>query len=224
MPRSASASRRLPEIPAANIDGLKLERLTVESDDSAVDEQLQRLAGANKNWTDAKKGHAAATGDLVVMDFAGSVDGTPFEGGTGSDMQVELGSGQLIPGFEEQLVGAKVGDEREINVTFPDDYPAEKLKGSRGSLRRNGQGREDRRRSPSSTTISRRPLGLQDLEQLKGILRDQQQQELNGLTRTHMKRRLLDELASRHSLPGAGIDGRRRIPEHHAAASPRGEP
>ena len=109
----------LPEIPAANIDGLKLERLTVESDEAAVEEQLQRLASANKNWSDAKKGHAAATGDLVVMDFVGSVGGKPFDGGTGTDMQVELGSGQLIPGFEEQLVGAKVGDSRDVRSTSP---------------------------------------------------------------------------------------------------------
>ena len=67
-------------------------------------------------------------------------------------------------------------------------------------------------------------LGLKDLDQLRGLIRDQQQQELNGLTRTHMKRRLLDQLAARHDFPGAAIDGRRRISEHHAAASPRGEP
>src|SRR4030095_1664709 len=96
---------------------------------SAVDEQLQRLAGANKNLTDAKKGHAPATGDAVVIDFAGSVDGTPFEGGAGTDMQVELGSGQLIPGFEAQLVGAKTGESRDVQVTFPEDYPVENLKG-----------------------------------------------------------------------------------------------
>ena len=94
-------------MPSPKIDDLKLERLTVELDEGAVDEQIRRLAGANKSWTDAKKGHAAATGDLVVMDFAGSVAGKPFDGGTGNDMQIELGSGQLIPGFEDQLVGAK---------------------------------------------------------------------------------------------------------------------
>ena len=197
----------LPEIPAANIEGLKLERLTVESDESAVDEQLQRLAGSNKNWTDAKKGHAAAIGDLVVMDFAGSVDGTPFEGGTGSDMQVELGSGQLIPGFEEQLVGAKVGDEREVNVTFPADYPAEKLKGAAAMFAVTVKSVKVAGESKLDDDFAK-TLGLQDLEQLKGILRDQQQQELNGLTRTHMKRRLLDELASRHSfqVPESMVD------------------
>ena len=188
----------LPEVPPADIDGLKLERLTVEADEAAVDEQLQRLAGANKSWTDAKKGHAAANGDLVVMDFAGSVDGKAFDGGTGTDMQVELGSGQLIPGFEEQLVGAKIGDEREVNVSFPADYGVENLKGKAATFAVTVKAVKIAGESKLDNDFAK-TLGLQDLEQLKGILRDQQQQELNGLTRTHMKRRLLDELASRHS-------------------------
>jgi trigger factor len=197
----------LPEVPAAEIEGLKLERLTVEVDEGAVDEQLQRLAGANKNWTDAKKGYAAATGDLVVMDFAGSVDGTPFEGGTGTDMQVELGSGQLIPGFEDQLVGVKVGDEREVNVTFPSDYPAENLKDKAAVFAVTVKGVKTAGEAKLDDDFAKQ-LGLQDLDQLKGILRDQQQQELNNLTRTHMKRRLLDQLASRHSfqVPESMVD------------------
>ena len=188
----------LPEIPAANIDDLKLERLTVETDEAAIEEQIQRLASANKSWNDAKKGHAAANGDLVVMDFVGSVDGTPFEGGTGSDMQVELGSGQLIPGFEDQLVGAKVGDKREVNVTFPDDYGAENLKSKAAKFDVTVKAVKTAGETKIDDDFAK-ALGLQDIEQLRGILRDQQQQELNGLTRTHMKRRLLDELASRHS-------------------------
>ena len=190
----------LPDVPAASIDDLKLERLTVELDESAVDEQVQRLAGANKSWTDAKKGHAASNGDAVVIDFAGSVDGTPFEGGSGNDMQIELGSGQLIPGFEDQLVGAKAGDKRDVQVTFPDDYPVENLKGKAAtfdvavkSVKQAGEAKAD--------DAFAQQLGLKDLEQLRGILREQIQQELNGLTRTHMKRRLLDELAARHSFP-----------------------
>jgi len=119
----------LPDVPTPNIDDIKLERLAVEVDEGAIDEQLQRLASSNKSFTDAKKGHAAASGDAVVMDFAGSVGGEAFDGGTGTDMQVEIGAGQLIPGFEDQLVGAKVGDKREVKVTFPDDYPVENLKG-----------------------------------------------------------------------------------------------
>src|SRR5437763_7013635 len=118
----------LPDVPKPKIDDLKLDRLTVEPDEAAVDEQIKQLASQSKRWEDAPKKHAAAMGDQVVMDFEGEVDGKPFEGGKGEDMSVELGSGQLIPGFEDQLVGVKAGDKRQVKVTFPDDYPAENLK------------------------------------------------------------------------------------------------
>ena len=188
----------LPDVPTPNIDDIKLERLTVEVDEGAIDEQLQRLASSNKSFTDAKKGHAATSGDAVVMDFAGSVGGEAFDGGTGTDMQVEIGAGQLIPGFEDQLVGAKVGDKREIKVTFPDDYPVENLKGKAANFDVTVKAVKTAGETKLDDEFAK-TLGLKDLDQLKGILRDQQEQELNGLTRTHMKRRLLDELAARHS-------------------------
>jgi trigger factor len=187
----------LPEVPEPKIKDLKLERLTVEVDESAIDSQLEQLASNTKNWVDTKKGHKAATGDFVTMDFEGTVDGELFEGGKGEGMSVEIGKGDLIPGFEEQLVGAKIGDEREIKVTFPDEYPSEKVKGKPAvfavkitDVKTSGETKVDEEFAKA--------LGLQSLDQLKGILRDQAQQELNGLTRTHMKRQLLDQLAERH--------------------------
>jgi trigger factor len=187
----------LPDVGAPQIEDLKLERLTVEPDDAAVQQQLEQLAANNKRWEDAPKKHAAANGDLVVMDFEGEVDGKPFEGGKGEDMSIELGSGRLIPGFEDQLVGAKAGDTREVNVTFPDDYQAENLKGKKATfavsvkaVKTAGENKVDEEFAKS--------LGLQDLEQLKGLIRGQVEQELNNLTRTHMKRQLLDQLAARH--------------------------
>ena len=190
----------LPEVPPANIDGLKLERLTVEVDDAAVDQQLENLATSNKSWSDAPKGHKAANGDLVVIDFSGSVGGEAFEGGSGEDMRVELGSGQLIPGFEEQLIGVKAGDQRQLNVSFPDDYPAENLKGKAAVFAVTVKAVKIAGETKADDEFAK-ALGLTDLEQLKGLLRDQLQQELNGLTRTHMKRRLLDQLAERHDFP-----------------------
>src|SRR5437870_4241312 len=89
----------LPNVPTPKIDKLALERLTVEPDEKAVDEQIKQLASQSKRWSDAPKKHAAAVGDLVVMDFEGKVGGKAFEGGAGEGMSVELGSGQLIPGF-----------------------------------------------------------------------------------------------------------------------------
>jgi trigger factor len=127
------------------------------------------------------------------MDFEGKVGGKPFEGGKGEDMSVELGSGRLIPGFEEQLVGAKPGDSREVKVTFPKDYPVENLKGQEAvfdvtvkAVKVAGKAKADDEFAKS--------LGLDSMDKLREILRQQQEQELNGLTRTHMKRRLLDQL------------------------------
>lgn len=190
----------LPDVPTPKIDNLKLERLTVEADESAVDAQIEKLAATQKNWVGAAKTHMAAQGDLVVMDYVGTVDGEEFAGGKGEGMSVELGSGTLIPGFEDGLVGAKAGDEREVQVTFPDDYPAENLKGRPAKfavkvteVKVAGDSKVDDELAKS--------LGLTGLDQLKGLIRDQLQQELNGLTRTHMKRRLLDQLAERHDFP-----------------------
>ena len=187
----------LPQIPDPNVSDLKLERLTAEVTDEEVNSQLNRLAGQSKKWSDAPKKHAAQIGDLVVMDFAGSVKGKPFEGGTGTDMSVELGSGRLIPGFEDQLVGATVGEERTVKVTFPDNYQAAALKGKDAqfdvkvtAVRTAGENAADDDFAKS--------LGLKDLEQLKELIRGQLQQELNQLTRTHMKRQLLDILSDRH--------------------------
>jgi trigger factor len=187
----------LPDVPAPNIDGLRLERLTVEPDEAAVDERVAQLASQTKRWNDAPAKHAAATGDLVEVDFAGTVDGKPFEGGSGENMAIELGSGRLIPGFEDQLVGAKRGDKRVVTVTFPADYPVADLKGKPATfdvtvklVKTAGETRAD--------DDFAKTLGLDSLEKLRSVIRDQLAQELNGLTRTHMKRQLLDELADRH--------------------------
>ncbi len=186
----------LPEIPAPDISGIKLERLTVEPDEKAVDEQIERLLQTNKSWKDAPKSHKAGSGDLVVMDFEGKVGGTPFEGGKGEDMSVEIGSGQLIPGFEDQLIGARTGDKREVKVAFPKDYPVADLKGQDATFDVEVKQVKVAAEAKADEDFAK-SLGLESLDQLKQILRDQQGQELNGLTRTHMKRRLLDQLAER---------------------------
>jgi len=187
----------LPDVPAPQIDGLSLTRMTVEVDEGAVDEQLQQIASANKRWTDAPKKHAAATGDLVVIDFEGKVNGEAFAGGAGTDMSVEIGSGQLIPGFEDQLVGAKAGDKRDVEVTFPADYNVADLAGKPATFAVTVKGVKTAGENKVDEEFAK-SLGLQSLDQLREVIRDQQRQELNGLTRTHMKRQLLDQLAARH--------------------------
>ena len=132
-----------------------------------------------------------------MIDFEGTVGGKPFEGGKGEDMSVELGSGQLIPGFEDGLVGAKAGDKREVKVTFPADYRRTNLKGKAAAFAVTVKAVKTAGESQGRRGI-RQVARPQSLDQLRGLIRDQQQQELNGLTRTHMKRQLLDQLAARH--------------------------
>jgi len=197
----------LPDVPSPQIEGLKLERLTVEADESQVDEQLKQLAAGQKSWTDAEEGREAQNGDQVMIDFVGKADGVAFEGGTGEDMALELGSGALIPGFEEQLVGVKAGDSRTIEVTFPENYPAADLKGKPATFDITVKAVKTAGEVELSDEFAK-SLGLEGLDQLKGLLRDQQTQELNGLTRTHMKRRLLDQLADTHQfeVPPSMVD------------------
>jgi len=187
----------LPEVPEAAIDGLKLERLTVPVEDAEIEETLKRIAGSNKQFEDGDAGRAAATGDLVVIDFVGSVDGVEFEGGKGEGVSLELGSGQFIPGFEDQLVGAKAGDEKTVNVTFPEGYGAKNLAGKDAVF----QVTVEQVRAPKETALDddfAKQLGLEGIDKLKELVKGQLEQEHNGLTRTHMKRKLLDTLAAAH--------------------------
>jgi len=185
----------LPVVELPPLDGLALEKLTVPVSDAEVDEQIAKLASGQKTFVPARKAKKAADGDQLIIDFAGKVDGVAFDGGTAEDTALELGAGRFIPGFEEQLVGVKAGDQKQIVVTFPADYPAENLKGKAATfditvkeVRVAGEAELDDSFAKS--------LGLESLDQLKGLLRGQLEQETAGLTRTAMKRALLDQLAA----------------------------
>lgn len=187
----------LPEIAAPSIDGLALERLTVEVSDGQIDEAVERIASQSKQYEDAAEGHAAVEGNQVVMDFVGKIDGVAFDGGTGEGMAVVIGSGNLIPGFEDQLVGVKVGEEKTIEVTFPADYNAENLKGKDATFDLAITAVKTAREGAPDDEFAKQ-LGLESLQQLRDLLKGQIEQEHNGLTRTHMKRKLLDQLAAAH--------------------------
>jgi trigger factor len=187
----------LPAIAAPSIDGIILDRLTVEVSDAQVDESILKLAEGQKSFEAADKKYAAKMGDSVVIDFEGKLDGVPFEGGKGEGMAVELGSGQLIPGFEDQLVGVKANDEKVLNVTFPDDYNAENLKGKAATfdivvneVRKPVEAKADDNLA--------KMFGLDGIDKLRELMKVQVEQEHNGLTRTYMKRQLLDQLAAGH--------------------------
>jgi trigger factor len=197
----------LPDVPEAEIEGIPLEKLVVEPDAAALEDALQRLADQQKSFTDAPAKHKAKLGDLVVMDFAGSVDGTAFDGGTGTGMEVELGSGRLIPGFEDQLVGAKAGEAREVTLTIPEDYPNTAIAGKDAVFAVTVTAVKTAA-TPAIDDSLATNLGLESLDQLKDVLKDQLGSELESLTRTHMKRKLLDHLAAvyRFDVPPSMVD------------------
>ncbi|HEY0011314.1 MAG TPA: trigger factor [Allosphingosinicella sp.] len=190
----------LPDVGAPQIGDLKLERLAVEPSDAEVDEALSRIAEGQKSYEPAPASRAAETGDQLIIDYEGSVGGTPFEGGKGEAMAVVLGSGQLIPGFEDQLIGAKANEQRTLNVRFPDEYGAENLAGKDAVFEVTVNEVQTARETKLDDAFAQ-SMGLEGIDQLRGLLKGQLQQELNGLIRTHMKRQLLDTLAGRHDFP-----------------------
>jgi len=197
----------LPEIEAPSVDGLTLERLTVPISDAEVDEALAKLAGNQKSYKDAPKAKKSADGDQLIIDFVGRVDGEEFEGGKAEGAPLVLGSGQFIPGFEEQLSGLKAGDTRTITVKFPDDYPAANLKGKEAEFDVTVQAVKVEGETKVDDEFAK-SLGLESLAKLKELLKGQLEQETAGLTRTQMKRQLLDKLAADHdfAVPPGMVD------------------
>ncbi|MDC0886555.1 trigger factor [Altererythrobacter sp.] len=197
----------LPQVEAPSIDGIKLERMTVPVSDDAVMAQIENIASGNKSYKDAAKSKKAADGDQVIIDFVGSVDGVEFDGGKAEDAPLVIGSGTFIPGFEEQLEGAKTGDEKTITVTFPAEYQAENLAGKEAQF----DVKVKQVKVATETKIDDEfatNLGLESLDKLKELLRGQLEQETGGLTRTQMKRSLLDQLAAGHdfAVPEGMVD------------------
>ena len=187
----------LPEVPVPSIEGITLERLTVEATDDAIDAAVQQIAYQQKSFDEAPKSHKAALGDLVVMDFVGKVDGEEFDGGKAEGASIELGSGRLIPGFEDQLVGVKANDSLTVNVTFPDSYSVAYLEGKAATFDVVVNEIRVAKKAVADDEFAK-SLGLEGIEQLRGLLKGQVEQETTGLTRIHMKRRLLDQLAASH--------------------------
>ena len=197
----------LPAIDAPSIDGIKLERLVVPVTDAQIDEALGNIASQNKSYKDAAKTKKAADGDQLIIDFVGKLDGVEFDGGKAEDAALVIGSNTFIPGFEEQLVGVKTGQEKTITVTFPAEYQAENLAGKEATFDITVKAVK----VESETTLDEdfaKSLGLDSLDKLKEIMKAQLEQQTAGLTRTQMKRALLDQLAAGHSfeVPGTMVE------------------
>ncbi|MEO1604638.1 MAG: trigger factor [Pseudomonadota bacterium] len=183
----------LPVIPEVDMAAIALERLVVKADDAAVDEALGNLAETAQDFKARKKGSKAKDGDQVMIDFVGKVDGEAFEGGSAEDYPLVIGSGSFIPGFEEQLVGAKAGEEPSVTVTFPEEYQAENLKGKEAVF----DCVVKEVKEPVAAAIDdelAKKFGADDLEALKGQIGERLEAEYAGAARAVMKRALLDKL------------------------------
>lgn len=197
----------LPTVEAPSIDGLKLEKLTVPVTDEQIDEALGNIASQNKSYKDAAKTKKAADGDQLIIDFVGKLDGVEFDGGKAEDAALVLGSGTFIPGFEDQLVGVKTGEEKTITVTFPAEYQAAHLAGKDATFDITVKAVK----TETETTIDdefAKSLGLDSIDKLREIMKAQLEQQTAGMTRTQMKRSLLDQLAAGHSfeVPATMVD------------------
>jgi trigger factor len=183
----------LPPIPEIDAAAVALDRLIVKADDKAIGEALDNLAASAKTFDDRKKGAKAKDGDQVVIDFKGSVDGELFEGGSAEDYPLVLGSKSFIPGFEDQLVGVKVGDEVTVSVTFPENYGAKHLAGKAAVFACTVKAVKEPKPAAIDDELAKK-FGAEDLAALKAQIAERLEAEYKGAARAVLKRSLLDQL------------------------------
>ena len=191
----------MPDFKPVDPKSLKLTRPVYEASDADLDEALKELAGQAKTYEDkGGKAPKAAEGDQLTIDFVGKIDGEVFEGGSAEDADLIIGSNRFIPGFEEQLTGAKVGDEKTIEVTFPENYQAAHLAGKAATFDVKVKALKAPQDSKIDDDFAKR-LGLESIDKLKELLRDNLNQQYKGAARFKLKRALLDELDKAHDFP-----------------------
>ncbi len=183
----------LPEIPELDLKSISVEKLVVKADDAAVQEALGNLAETAQDFKARRKGSKAKDGDQVVMDFVGKVDGEAFEGGSAEDYPLVLGSNSFIPGFEEQLVGVKTEEEKEVTVSFPEDYQAEHLAGKEAVFSCTIKEVKEPVAAEINDDLAQK-FGAEDLEALKTQIGERLEAEYAGAARAVMKRAMLDKL------------------------------
>jgi len=188
----------LPSFELADLSDVSLTKLVASPSEAEIDEALERMAGQNRPFADRDEGAAAETGDRVTIDFVGRIDGTEFEGGKAEGVDLELGSGTFIPGFEEQLVGAKAGDERVVTATFPEDYQAAHLAGKEAAF----DVKVTRVQAPGEAKIDdafAENLGLENLEKLREAVSKAMGGDLEAQSRRRLKKELLDALDTKYA-------------------------
>jgi trigger factor len=191
----------MPEFEPIDVTSLKLTRPIYRPDQAELDSELAEIVTQNRTF-EARAGKApkAADGDQVVIDFVGSMGGEPFEGGAAEDAEIILGSGQFIPGFEEQLVGAAVGAKRTVRTTFPADYQVDRLKGKDAQFEVIVKAVRAPKAAKADNALAER-LGMKDLAALKDVLRTNVEGRYQSASRFKLKRALLDALDKAHDIP-----------------------
>jgi trigger factor len=195
----------LPQIEIANLGEIQIERLKPEVPEAEIDSALERIAKQQRKAEPVER--AAEKGDVVVMDFVGSVGGVEFPGGSAKDYSLELGSGSLIPGFEDQLIGIKAGEERLVKVDFPADYGAEDLAGKAAEFKVNATAIKAMADQPIDESLAT-AVGMDNLAALRDVVRERIERDYSGIARQKLKRQLLDRLAERHhfTVPAGMVD------------------
>ena len=188
----------LPSFELADLSDVSVTKPTASPSEAEVDEAITRMARGNRPFAARDEGAAAESGDRLSIDFTGRIDGEAFEGGTGENIQLELGSGSFIPGFEEQLLGAKVGDQRPVKVKFPENYGAEHLAGKDAEFDVTVKAVE----VPGEVAIDdalAKGFGMDDLEKLKEAIRSAIQRDFDAQARRKVKKELLDALDGKYA-------------------------
>jgi trigger factor len=187
----------VPKIQLADFKSFSVEKPVVEVTGADVDEAIKRIADQSRPYVARSEGAKAENGDRVTITFKGTINGEAFDGGTGEGIQVVIGAGQFIPGFEEQLIGIGVGETRTLKVSFPKNYASEKLAGQPAEFETTATLVE----APGETRIDdefAKTLGLESLDKLKEAARERLAAEFAGATRQRVKRSLLDRLDESH--------------------------
>lgn len=197
----------LPEFEAAEVEGMTLERKVAEVDEAEVDEELEKIARENTQYEARGEGEAAQDGDQLLIDFVGKIDGEPFEGGSADGVPLVLGSDSFIPGFEEQLVGVKPGEDKTIEVSFPEDYQADHLAGKTATF----DVSVAEVKAPKDASVDddlAKAMGMDDLAALRERVKESIQNRYTNQSRMHLKRSILDKLDTLHSfdLPKGMVD------------------
>jgi trigger factor len=187
----------VPAIQLADFKSFDVEKPVADVTDADVDEALKRIADQSRPYADKGEGATAESGDRVTVAFKGTIDGVAFDGGTGENIQVVIGSNTFIPGFEDQLVGIKSGETRTVKASFPKNYAAANLAGKDAEFETTASVIEAPQESKIDEEFAKN-LGMESLDKLKEAMRDRLVQEFAGATRQRVKRVLLDRLDETH--------------------------